>query len=487
MQFVGRHRELNTLQTFASSPSAGLCILYGRRRIGKTRLVTHFLEQNDTLNTFYWMATTHNELHQLRDFSHAILAFDPRFNEPPPADYAFSSWEAALDHLAAVVSASASATVIVLDEFTYLLRNEPAISSVFQKAWDHTLSKIPTLKLILTGSLIGMLAREVFSYQAPLYGRATAQIRLQPLPFGALGELFPTRSIAEQVAIYGITGGVPAYLDLFTRTPDFVSALHQHCLADGSIFLSDPPIIIYEQLSEPQMYESVLSTIASGFHRWSDIAKMVGIKETALSHYLKVLQELAFIERRQPVPTKPGSKSGRYYITDPFLRFYYRFIVPQLGALARGYQVAVAEKIQTELRAFLGQHTFEELCREWVWAAAMADDFPFVPEQVGSFWKPRGNKVQLDVVAAAPRQKRLLVGECKWGLQPVGRSVLTSLVERSQRMPQIAAGWHVDYVLFARAGFTDALKQAAKSQDVRLVTLDDFAETLASSRHALST
>lgn len=323
------------------------------------------------------------------------------------------------------------------------------------------------------------MARQVFSSQAPLYGRATSQIRLRPLAYAAVHELFPERGAGERVAIYGVTGGVPAYLELFTRAQDFVSGLRDHCLVPGSMMISDPAVILYEQLQEPQTYESVLSAIASGFHQWSDIARMAGVTETALGHYLKVLQELEFIEKREPVLAKPTSKRGRYYVNDYFLRFYYRFIIPQLGAIERGYQEAAAAKIQAELRPFLGIHVFEELCREWVWAAAMSGQLDFLPEVVGSYWRRyRGKGVQLDVVAAAPREKRLLIGEAKWGRKPLSRLVLTDLIQRSQRMPQVAEGWRIQYALFAREGFTDALQQQANSIDALLISLDHLESTL---------
>ncbi|GMQ79363.1 MAG: ATP-binding protein [Anaerolineae bacterium] len=479
MRFVGRKRELQIIESFYRSPEAGLLILYGRRRIGKTRLITHFLDRHDENGDFYWVATTHSEAFQLRDFSQAILQYDPRFTGPPTEDFTFARWEDALEHLAEVVELEGWTHLIVLDEFTYLLRNEPAISSIFQKVWDHRLSRIPQLKLILTGSLIGMMARQVFSYQAPLYGRATSQIRLRPLPYATLYELFPDREASERVAIYGVTGGVPAYLELFTRTKDFVSGLRDYCLVPGSIIMSDPAVILSEQLQEPQTYESVLSAIASGFHQWSRIAKMAGVTETALGHYLKVLQELEFIEKREPVLAKPTSKRGRYYVQDHFLRFYYRFIVPQLSTIERGYQEAAAAKIQAELRPFLGTHVFEELCREWVWGAALSGQIDFVPEVVGSYWRRyRGKGVQLDVVAAASREKRLLIGEAKWGRKPLNRRILTDLIQRSQRMPQVAEGWQTQYALFAREGFTDGLQQKAKSLDALLISLDQIESTL---------
>ena len=479
MKFVGRDKEFGILKKLLHSQRAELAVLYGRRRVGKTRLISLFLEQQSEISSFYWMATTHNETVQLRDFSQDLWRHDPRFAEQPAPDFSFSTWEEAFHHLADIVALNPEPQLVVLDEFTYLLRNEAAISSVVQKVWDHRFSQIPQLKLILTGSLVGMMARQVFSYQAPLYGRATTLLHLHALPFRTLVELFPNRTPAERVAIYGVTGGIPAYLELFTRSSTFIEALEEQCLSLGSIMLSDPAVIIYEQLAEPQIYESILSAIASGFHTWSDIVKMVGIKETNLGHYLSILQELELVEKRLPILSKPSSKKGRYYIRDPFFRFYYRFIVPQLGPIARGYQEAVVKKIWAELRGFIGEHVFEVLCREWVWTAAMNGTLDFVPEQVGSYWRRyRGQGVQLDVVAAAPREKRLLIGEAKWGRGQISRKILTDLIQRSQRMPQVADGWQVDYVLFAREGFTAATQTEAARLGVTLVALEQLEKVL---------
>lgn len=168
---------------------------------------------------------------------------------------------------------------------------------------------------------------------------------------------------------------------------------------------------------------------------------MAGVAETALGQYLKVLQELEFIEKREPVLAKPRNKRGHYYVDDHFLRFYYRFVVPQIGAIERGYQPAATAKIQAELRPFLGTHVFEEVCREWFWAAAMAGKLDFVPEVVGAYWRRyRGKGVQLDVVAATPRERKLLIGEAKWGRDAMSRRVPTDLVQHSQHMPQVAEG-----------------------------------------------
>jgi AAA+ ATPase superfamily predicted ATPase len=166
---------------------------------------------------------------------------------------------------------------------------------------------------------------------------------------------------------------------------------------------------------------------------------------------------------------------------DHFLRFYYRFIVPQLGNIARGYQEAATAKIEAELPSFLDLHVFEELCQEWVWAAAVAGQIDFTPEVAGAYWRVHRSKgVQLDVVAAAPREKKLLIGEAKWSQDILSRRLLTDLIRRSQRMPQVAEGWTTQYVLFAREGFTEALREEARARKAILVSLNELEQTLSS-------
>ncbi len=480
MKFIGRKRELQALEHFYDTPEAGLMILFGRRRVGKTSLLTHFMESRQLSGGFYWMATTHNAAYQLRDFSQAIFHYDPRFSSAPSADFTFPDWESAFGQMADAVAQFSTPQLVVLDEFTYLVHNDSAITSLLQKLWDHRLSKIANLRLVLTGSLVGMMEREVISYQAPLYGRATSLLRLRPLPYAALLALFPDRPADERVAIYAATGGVPAYLNLFTRTETFASALRRECLIPGSIMLGDPAVILHEQLKEPQSYESILSAIANGNHQWNDIAKMAGIPETSLSHYLRILNELEITERRDPIFARADNKKGQYYLRDHFMQFYYRFLVPHLSKIDRGYVDVAVEQISQDLRSFIGGAVFEELCREWTLAAGLTGQLSFEPEVVGSYWQQsHGQGVQLDVVAGNQRLKKLLIGEAKWGKNSVSRMVLTDLLRRSQCMPQVTEGWQVQYILFSREGFTEAALQMGRELSIQLITLEEMEKTFA--------
>ena len=487
MKFVDRYRELKQLDDFFQRDKAGLLILYGRRRVGKTSLVSHWLDRLTTHhrlpleNTLFWTATTQSANYQLRDFSQALARLDPRLTTPSIPEFTLPTWDAALTYIAdlAALRSAKSPLVIVIDEFTYLVQSDPAIVSLFQRVWDHRLSKVSNLRLILSGSLVGIMEKKVLSIQSPLYGRATSLMRLQPLAFGTLGELFQGWTSAERVAAYAVCGGIPSYLALFADSPSFVRGLRDHCLKPGSILLSDAALLLNERLNEPFVYSSVLAAIASGFHVWKAIAQIAGVPESHLGHYLQTLQALGMIERRDPVLAQAGGRQGRYHVSDQFLRFYYRFIVPHRTAIERGEIQGAVKKISEDLRAFIGTYVFEELCREWVFYESDRGGLGFLPEQVGGFWtQRRGQAVQLDIVAASRREKHLLIGEAKWGEKPVAREVLTDLVLRSQRMPQVALGWSTQYALFARTGFTEATQEMARELKVRLVDLEGLERAL---------
>ena len=287
MQFVGRKYELEILRDFYNAPGSDLLILYGRRRIGKTRLLNHFLEAEIGIeNGLYWSATTHDSPYQLRSFSQALLNFATSTNLGSySADFSFPDWETALHFLAEEIAGKTKKKImVIIDEYTYVAKNNPPVTSVFQKLWDHTFLQTSNIKLVLTGSLVGMMERDVISAKAPLYSRATTSYRLRPLPYAVLTEIFPERSPLERIAIYAVCGGIPAYLEMFTRRDTFMQALSEVCLRPGSLLLTDPALILYEQLQKPQTYELVISAIAAGSHNWNEIVRVSRVPEGSLGN-----------------------------------------------------------------------------------------------------------------------------------------------------------------------------------------------------------
>jgi len=227
MEFIGRHLEQRQLSAFFQAKQAGLLILYGRRRVGKTALLSHWLEQPKAPNAFFWTATTHGSAHQLGDFTQAVMRLDPRLNEPPAPNYSFGTWKEAFYYLGDLAGLIKKPWLVILDEFTNLVQSDPALPSVLQEAWDHRLSKAPNLKLILTGSLVSIMEHDLLSANAPMYGRATSLMRLRPLPFGALSLLFPDWTAPDRVAAFAVCGGIPAYLRWFAGQPDFFTGLRE--------------------------------------------------------------------------------------------------------------------------------------------------------------------------------------------------------------------------------------------------------------------
>lgn len=468
MGFVGRDLELGLLDAVYRRRGAQFLILYGRRRVGKTRLITHWgrgLEEP----YLYWVASQTSATNQLRDFSQTLFQFlNP--GATIEATFSYTSWDAAFAELAR--AATDKRLVVILDEFTYVMQADSEVPSLIQRAWDHQL-KGANVFLILMSSLAGIIQRTALDYQSPLYGRATARLKLQSLSFGALADMLPGYNTEQRVAVYTITGGVPAYVELFDDRLNILRNLREHILTPANTMLEDAVFLLGEQLVEPGNYFAILDAIAGGAHRLSDIALMAGISRTNISKYLGVLQELGYVERLVPATVRQPeqSRKGRYVITDAYLRFYFRFLKPNLADIVRGRVRQAVSLLYDHLLDFIGTHTFEELSRAWVGDVAEMDELSFLPERTGSFWS---RKAQVDVVAVNWRTKDILLGECKWGQKPVGRKVVQTLLDKTDNILPGSATWQVHYVFFARQGFTEAAQSLAAEHDAMLVTLEQI-------------
>jgi uncharacterized protein len=465
MSFVSREMELALLDNLYQRAGAQFLILYGRRRIGKTALVTQWGRRLDA-PYLYWMASQTSATNQLRNFSQALFHFlNPETAVTPT--FSYLSWDAAFAEVARL--AATQRIVIVLDEFTYVMQADPEAPSLIQKAWDHHLKESQVF-LLLMGSLAGIIQRAALDYQSPLYGRATARLKLQPLSFGALADMLPHFSSEQRLAVFTITGGVPAYIELFDDSLNILQNLQQRIVTQANVMLSDAVFLLHEQLDDPRNYVAVLEAIAASFHRLTEIATMSGIDRSNITKYLAVLRELGYVERLVPATEhRPeNSRQGRYVITDPYLRFYYRFLAPHRSAIEQGRVKQATSLLYDHLLDFIGTHTFEELCRDWVGISAEMGAFPFLPERTGSYWS---KQAQVDVLAINWRTKDILLGECKWGQQAVGRDVIQALVDKTEKVLPSQVKWQVHYAFFARSGFTPAAQALAQEHQAQLVTL----------------
>jgi AAA+ ATPase superfamily predicted ATPase len=450
--FIARERELNLLQNQWQSPQARLMILYGRRRVGKTRLVTHWLEQSG-VRALYWVGAPTSPRDQLASFSQALYNFEGPGTAPD--NFTYASWEQAFQQIARL--AREQRTVVILDEFTYLLAVEPGIAGVLQNIWDQLLSQ-SNLFLIISGSHIGMMQRHLLSYQAPLYGRATSKLQLLPLPFATTRHFFPNYRPDERVAVYAIMGGVPAYWEQFDSSQSLDANIREQFLGGANLMQDEPRLLLQDFLSEIHNYVAILRAIANGRRTPKEISSTAGLADKHIGMYLNNLVHTGFVERRVPVTENETSRLGRHFITDPFLRFYYRFLSRHQDQLAVGVQDQVLEELKRHLVDFIGTYTWEELCREWLLRASGHDRLPFLPDQVGSIWN---RQAQVDVVGYNSMEKTLILGECKWNRHPIDWDILSDLVEKTSKVIPAEGNWKVYYLGFARQGWTDAAQQFA--------------------------
>ena len=455
-QLIGRGRELQLLEELWAGEQAQLLVLYGRRRVGKTTLLTHWLKASEK-RAFYWVAEPTSSKAQLRSFSQALYNFaNPQ--APAPEGFSYSSWEQAWQQAAAL--ARHERLAILLDEFTYLLEVEPGIAATLQNLWDHVL-KETRLMLVLSGSHLGMMKREFLSYQAPLYGRGTAQIYLQPLPFGAMQAYFPAFTPEERVHLYAIMGGIPAYWERIDQRKTLQQNIKALYLTPNNLMQAEPRLLLADFISEPHNYISIREAIARGARTPKEIETYTGLSNVHIPKYLGVLNAAGFVERKLSVFDAPDTRAGRHHVIDPYLRFYYRFISTRQEQLALGIQEQAYREVEGNMVDFVGSNTWEELCREWVLrAGTQAGVLPFLPDRVGSAWN---HGVQIDVAAVNRRERFILLGECKWTALPVERRVLQDLIEKTGKAIPDDGYWKLHFMAFSRSGWApSALEFAAE-------------------------
>ena len=453
--FIDRQQELAFLNNLLSRQHPGpaqMVLIYGRRRVGKTALLRYWTVQAG-IPAIYWSAEKEPAAIQRRKLYAALIGMP--FSRTP----IFGSWADVWEAIAVLIGEKRQ--ILILDELPYAAEADPAMLSALQHAWDHHL-KTSHLILVLCGSHVHTM-ETLLSRQSPLFGRMTGQWHLQPLPFSSLQEFLPGWSVEERLAVYAIVGGIPAYLEWLDPARSLSQNIRDVMLAPGSMFVAEPAFLLYDEVREPNMYLAVIKAIGQGAHTLNDISNASLIGKAHLSAYLARLQSLYLVERRLPVTIPISglhkSRQGRYHLSDPYFRFYFRFLAPFHDTLTFEPDRVLAQ-VKEGLRAFVGQTAFEQIARTWVAQQGRSGKLPFEPEAIGSHWSA---SVQVDVVAVNWHEKQILLGECKWGVDNIDRQVVRELIE--QKKPKVMAGlpdggdgWKVHYFIFGRSGITPAAK-----------------------------
>lgn len=454
-KFVDRKSEMETLQNEYDRKGSSLVILYGRRRVGKTTLISEFIKDKEAL---FFLASEESEVQNRNVFKDKVADFT---GNSLLKNAEVKSWDVIFK--AVIDTEFERKPVVVIDEFQYIGKSNPAFPSIFQRIWEELL-KNESIMVILCGSLISMMESQTLSYNSPLYGRRTAQIRLKQIPFRYYHEFFPEKTRRQLIEMYSVTGGVPKYIELFSENRDIFRSI-QTCVVNRSGYLYDEPhFLLQQEVSEVGSYFSVMKAIAAGNSKLSAISAMLEVKSTSLTKYLKTLIDLELLEREVPVtednPEK--SKRGLYKIKDNYIRFWFAFIYPNMSFIENGNDDIVMNQIKNNL---LSRHTsfvYEDVCRERMWDLNAREVWPFHFSKIGRWWD---GKNEIDIAALDPDGKNLILGECKYWQKPVGMNILYELEQKSASVGWKRENRHIWYVLFGAAGFTEELKELAKIRD----------------------
>ncbi len=456
--FIGRLKELKLMSHYWQSDKASLVVLYGRRRVGKTRLLTHWL-QTEGAYGLYWMAEAIAEKAQLRSFSQELESFlepDLVMSE----DFTYPNWDYAFQKVARV--ARDRRLVLFLDEVTYLIDVNPDFVGTLQKAWDQWLSKSNIL-LALCGSQMGLMKKQLLAYDAPLYGRATVQMKLEQLPYGVTSQYFPQYSPADRVMLFGALGGVPAYWERLDLNLTLVENIGLFLIPSNPWIMDESRLLLQDFFSEQLIYASIMRAIANDAHTFSEIEQWTGLSHGHVSRYLSLLRDTGFVERRTPLTQEnnPDTRFGRYYVTDAYLRFFYRFLATHQTKLAMGQQQKTMQAIETGLASFVASNTWPELCQEWLLRASDNNELVLDVERTGREWK---RSFTIDVVGINEQTKVMVLGACLWNDVSADATSMRELVNRTRSVVP-GPEWKVYYMGFSVAGWSEE----AEAEIARLI------------------
>jgi uncharacterized protein len=456
--FVNRVSELELLEKRFHSGKAELFVLYGRRRVGKTELLARFCEGKRSI---FFVSDLGSEISLRTALSGAINAILFGSNQ---MNALYATWEDLLQALAQ--AAQNERLVVVLDEFPYLVTAHPPLASILQRLWDQTL-KNSQIMLILCGSYIGMMEETVLGYQAPLYGRRTAQYLLEPLQFKDAKLFYPTFNREDQVRTYAVYGGTPAYLHTIDPKMTLNENILDGILSRGSFLFDEVRFVLQQELREPRNYFAILQAIAAGKTRLNEIKQATGIE--GATAYLDNLQQLHLVERSVPVTeTQPHkSRRGIYRLKDHYLRFWFRYVHPNRSQLERGgAQIILEKQVIPDIDHF-SSLVFEKVCQQFFWQSGLSRKLPFIPTNIGNWWNA---KEEIDIIVIG--EKEAILVECKWTSKPAGMDVLTELEKKGQFVLPELGERRIHLALCSRSGFSSQLiADAKRRKDVTLFDL----------------
>lgn len=458
--FIGRENELNTLNKLYSSDKFEFVVIYGRRRVGKTALISEFTKDKDTI---FFTGVETNAKQNLDNFSRCIM----EYNTGIAVDSSFVSFQSALEYVFEL--AKTKRIVLVIDEYPYVAHASKSLASTLQLLIDKNKDS-SKLFLILCGSSMSYMEDHVLAYKAPLYGRRTAQLKIKPFDFFEACRYFIKLSGTDKALAYGIVGGTPQYLMQIDDNLSIEENIKNTHLNPTSSIFEEPNNLLKQEVREPAIYNAVITAIATGSSKMNEISQKIDEDTSVCATYIRNLITLGIVKKESPY----GEKSTRktiYSIEDNMFRFWYRFVPENTSIISRGAVDLAYKRIEPELSSYMGG-VFEDICKQYLWRLLLEGKCAVNFTDIGRWWgaNPK-TKTQEEIDIMGTDKDSALFGECKWTNEKVDRQVLETLVERSALFNYKKTYFY----LFAKTGFTKGcIDRANEMGNVTLVSYEDM-------------
>lgn len=461
--FIGREKELAELNDLYAQNKFQLFVLYGRRRVGKTTLLNEFCKNKPSI---FYSAEQSNSKLNLEKFSRQVFDFYGESTLEP-----FSSWENALTYIDN--RQADKRLILVIDEFPYLVKKNKALLSELQHLIDHKL-KNGNLFIVICGSYMGFMEKEVLGSKSPLFGRRTGQLHMKPFNYQTSLQFLENFSNEDKLKLYGAFGGTPLYLQQINNNDSFEDNIKKAFLKVTAYLYEEPLLLLRQEVQEPGVYSAIIEAIASGYTKSNEISTKIGEDTAKCLKYIQTLCELGILYKETPFGEKESSRKSIYGICDLMFRFWYRYVFANRTLIETGAIQAVWEKrIEPNYNSYMGI-VFEKVCTDYLISQNANGNLPILFTAIGRWWgtNPKTHaQEEIDLIAGDGND--YLICECKWRNEKLDLGVLESLKEKADTFNKSRKNtW---YVLFSKSGFTDSVIQEAETdKSIILIDLDSL-------------
>ena len=462
--FVGRKNELSVLEDTYKKPGFQMTVIYGRRRIGKSRLITEFIKSKKASNYVASMTSIEDNV---KKWSSQVI----RDLAPNMEGLSVDNLEAFFGFVGKL--ADEEKIIIALDEISYIAEADESFLSRFQVAVD-TIFASKDIYLIICGSAVSFMEKEILSEKSPLFGRRTNQIFLRPFDFIESAEFVPKYNAEEKAIVYAVTGGVAKYLTLFDDKISLDDNLISNFFTTSGYLYEEPMNLLTQEFRSVGTYNTVIEVCAGGANKVTEIANKAHISTATLSYILKSLDTVGIISKITPMTEKENNRRSVYEVTDTMYRFWYSFVPEARAAIEmnRG-EVYYKKNVKDKIHSFMGR-VFEDMCRYYTLSQGLDGKLSCLVTNVGGWWGPGHNHIptDIDVVGIDDANKKAVLGECKFKNEVIDKEVYEALMDRRGLIDKRYE--EVEFLLFSLAGFSKWVKENADMDRVRLITLEEL-------------